>query len=257
MHNANLMSTLLFLKNNTNFQIRLKQYTILGHIISIYDNEVSITGDYVASELNRDEYHLRDINRLGKIKHNDTLLDLGSNIGITAILLAKMWPTIRVIGIEPIPYNYALALRNVDINGVADRVIILPGALASNVTEISIRYSFANHGSSTSSKEFFVRGSDDTKGHEDFTVFTVTVDEILQHFGINYVPFIKLDCEGCEYDIIPHLSPEALAIFKDALVFGEVHSDRMPVSPDVASFVHGIFSAYSVGRKLKKRWRPH
>ena len=34
-------------------------------------------------------------------------------------------------------------------------------------------------------------------------VSTVTLESFLLACGINRVPFVKLDCEGCEYEVVP------------------------------------------------------
>ena len=119
---------------NANLTFTKTFYQVLGQNISIWDNDKSFTSDLVAHEINGGEYRLLDMERLRMIRDGDTVLDLGSNVGITAIVVAKMFPTVRVIGVEPVPYNFAAALRNVDENGVADRVTILNAALTRNAS---------------------------------------------------------------------------------------------------------------------------
>ena len=105
------------------------------------------------------------------------------------------------------------------------------------------------------SKEFYERGSTDVNGHRDYTIWPITVDEILHVFNITSVAFIKLDCEGCEYSILPALSASAAALFRDALVFGETHSDRMTLDPSVVAHVHSFYAGYAQsGGGSSKRW---
>ncbi|MFZ0785876.1 MAG: FkbM family methyltransferase [Candidatus Acidiferrales bacterium] len=52
-----------------------------------------------------------------------TLLDLGANIGLTSVWLAKRYPFSRVIAVEPDPSNAALVRRNLELNGIHGEVL--------------------------------------------------------------------------------------------------------------------------------------
>jgi hypothetical protein len=86
--------------------------SILGHNISFYEGSTSWAGNRIVHELKTGEYNLLEMKRLDKIKDGDVILDLGTNIGLTAIIVAKLWPRVTVIGIEPVPFNYAAALES-------------------------------------------------------------------------------------------------------------------------------------------------
>jgi len=49
------------------------------------------------------------------------VLDLGSGKGTVAMLLLQRLPACRLIGIEALPENHDLAVRNAALNGLADR----------------------------------------------------------------------------------------------------------------------------------------
>lgn len=224
-----------------------KTYKILDFDIKINDNKYSVTSDWVARAIDEGEYNLRDIQAAKLIKENDTILDLGSNVGITAILLAKMFPGIRIIGVEALPYNYASAIKNIRANNVQDQITILFGALSSAIDiPLLLRYSVRNPGASSASDEFYSRGSDDGWGNREFYVQPISVDEIIEFYSIKTVGFIKLDCEGCEYDIVPNLSEKAKGIFERAIVTGETHCDRMPsISSDIIRVTHDMYDFWA------------
>ena len=48
-------------------------------------------------------------------------LDLGTGKGTVALLLTQLLPTVHVLGVEAFPESHALALRNIEENGVSDR----------------------------------------------------------------------------------------------------------------------------------------
>ena len=260
--NANLLSTMVINHEALNIGYDLQEHTILGIPLKVYDTAGSITSTWVAREINDGEYYLKDMQRLGKIKPGDTVLDLGTNVGITAIMVAKMFPGVRVIGVEATPFNYAAAIKNIALNNVSDQVTVLCGALAATSHKpLHMLFSIDNPGSSTSSHEFFKKGSSSTKGVREIDVQTITVDEIIHFYGIDRVPFIKLDCEGCEYEIVPALSLKALSIFREALVFGETHCDRMTIAKDTVRFVHDVYTGYEQSGPHNcdggaKKWTP-
>jgi FkbM family methyltransferase len=71
--------------------------------------------------------YLRDVIRPG-----DTVLEVGANIGIFTVLLAR-WvaPGGRVFGFEPAPASREALRDHVELNGVAGHVTIVPAALGS------------------------------------------------------------------------------------------------------------------------------
>jgi len=54
------------------------------------------------------------------------------------------------------------------------------------------------------------------------SVEAVTLDEIVDRFGIHGGAVLKMDCEGCEYEVLPLTKPETLNVFDQ--VFIEYHN---------------------------------
>lgn len=54
------------------------------------------------------------------------VLDVGAGVGGICIAAARMWPTARVVGLEPAPAPLAEAHRNVAESGLADRIELRP-----------------------------------------------------------------------------------------------------------------------------------
>ena len=189
--------------------------TIQGiEFANIEEDAQSWAGGVIADELNRDDYKMQQL-QLGV---GDTVLDLGTNIGLTAILAARRWPGVRVVGIEPSPYNWLAAQHNIRTMGVADAVHVIHAALcASPSGSIELRHQRQNAGGSKV----------DSTGLESegpaivVEVQCVTLDEILEHFNISYAAFVKLDCETCEYFVVPALSAQTRA--RLGRVMGEAH----------------------------------
>jgi len=57
-----------------------------------------------------------------KAKESDVIVDLGTGSGVIPLILCHKSQTHRIIGVEKQPAAYALALRNGQLNGLADRI---------------------------------------------------------------------------------------------------------------------------------------
>lgn len=200
-------------------------FLILGKDITVRDAKGSSSPPYIANELNNDIYQLKG---LENVQPGDVFLDLGTNVGMTAILLAKMFPLARIVGVEPMPFNYAAAMYNINANNVANRIDIAFGALSADGKPLELFYDQFNSGGSTSNSGSSGRGP-------SFTLQTFSVEELMVLFGVapERVRFIKLDCEGCEYAVVPSLPTDLRSMFKRAQVGAEIH-DPPPWASDEA-----------------------
>lgn len=57
-----------------------------------------------------------------RIKRNDRIFEPGAGTGIISLLLAKKFPTSRVVADEAEPYSYSLLRGNIERNGLMERV---------------------------------------------------------------------------------------------------------------------------------------
>ena len=196
---------------------KVTECKIMGLSLQITDSAEMRSLDYIRNELNLDQYGLRSLD----IVEGDILLDIATHVGMTATLMAKLFPQARVIGIEPMPANYVAAIRNFEQNGVADRVQVLFGALAADARPLQLHYDRLNTGGSTSD----AAQPGLKMGKESFTLQTFTLEELLRVHNVDpaRVKFIKLDCESCEYSLAAGLSPELRVMFKHAKVSFEIH----------------------------------
>ena len=113
------------------------------------------------------------------------LLDLGANIGMTSLWLAKNYSITRVIAVEPDPANAALVRQNLEVNGIAGEVL----EAAIGPKELMARFEFSEHSNLGKLSE---RGS---------LVPMISVGRIIQKFDITRVALIKIDIEGGEQEL--------------------------------------------------------
>ena len=260
----------------TEVDIRFKWFTAIISGIEFQDmmeDSASTSGNSVANELNKDEYHLKEIQKI--LRDGDIVLDLGSNIGLTAILIAKMNPGVKVIGVEPSPVNWVAAQRNIKKMGVTDSVTVLPAALCnSTVRTVKLFQDRGNAGQCTTHYGEVTRLEikntkywSDTFWHGEgahkekpyvLDISCITVQEIVDRYGINETVFVKLDCEGCEYFVVPSLSPGIYSMMMNGYVMGETHARFIPLFfPDVShESVEKTHKLFYNGGSIVERVRP-
>lgn len=114
-----------------------------------------------------------------------TLLDLGANIGLTSVWLAKKYSFNRVIAVEPDPSNASLARRNLNLNGINGEVLEAAIGPREGVARFALNQS-SNLG----------------KLSEDgIPVKMITVAAILEKSACSRLGLVKIDIEGGEQEL--------------------------------------------------------
>jgi len=118
------------------------------------------------------------------------VIDIGSNIGDSAIYFCLRGAQ-KVIGLDPYQKNYNFALKNIEINGLSKNVEILLAGCSNKTANV-------------------LTETEDEKNTQNLKL--ITLDEILKIYNITNA-ILKIDCEGCEYDIILSTPDEILRKF--------------------------------------------
>ena len=136
---------------------------------------------------------------------NRTVIDIGSNIGDTSLNFANHGAT--VYAYEVVPYIHEISKDLLELNPQYDgKIYYFNKAVASKKGTITISYDEedANIGGASIY-------SDEEKG---FEIETLSIQDILDENNIE-ADVLKMDCEGCEYNII--LTAD-LTKFKDVIL---------------------------------------
>lgn len=113
-----------------------------------------------------------------------TILDLGSNIGLTCLDYSYLWQDAIIIGVEMDDENAGMAMRN----WPGGRIVT--GAVVASMDD--------ERGYDPSlPKEAFALGSGPQRPAERYTMRT-----LLGLFGSAPVDFVKMDVEGTEWDLL-------------------------------------------------------
>jgi len=153
-------------------------------------------------------------------KESLVIYDCGSNIGLSLLFFSEKYPNARIVAYEPSPIVFDVLEENIRNNIPNPRRIHLhPQAvwIASETRPI-----YQGTGSDA--------GNFDQFGPEVAVVDTVDLRTVLEKE--DYVDFLKMDIEGAENKVIPHLLP---VLHKIGALFIEYHS--RPESPQDLSLI--------------------
>lgn len=147
------------------------------------------------------------------------VIDLGANIGDSAIYFASRGAKL-VLAFEPDEMCYNLALKNIEANDFGNVINLVRAGCASN--------------------------QPDTKNASD--VPQLSLDEIIKKFQIDDA-ILKMDCEGCEYEVILNTSREILRRFSHLKL--EYHQGYRDLRDKLRSF------GFDVTTTSPRYFRPH
>jgi FkbM family methyltransferase len=137
-----------------------------------------------------------------------TVIDIGANIADSCIYFVSHGAK-RIIGIEPLVENYELAEQNVKLNNFSDKITILLAGCSAR-----------SGGINTSIDERTGKGWQTISGSNRVrSIPLLTLDEILQMSDLGQGEIaLKMDCEGCEYDVIFSSTNNVLRRFSNILI---------------------------------------
>ena len=123
---------------------------------------------------------------IDNIRPNTTVIDIGANIGDTAIYFAQFKEVKRVVAYEPVPFAYNLMVKQVKESGLKNKIITRNMALSAK-----IRQFIAPIGR----KDVIGFNAEQLRLKDGIKIKAITLAEALK--GKKNVA-IKCDCEGAE-----------------------------------------------------------
>ena len=136
---------------------------------------------------------------LSDLKGKD-VVDIGANVGDSSIYFA-VFGAKKVIGVEPLPNIANCAINNVKLNNLENKIINAGLSINNGFISVPCDYDIGKAG------VFSL-----VKSNGNCKVPTITLKDVIEMVDNPYL--LKLDCEGCEADILTKSDPNELKKFK-------------------------------------------
>ena len=192
---------ILYLRNGCKFKFRVRK----GDRAAI--NEVFLLHSYGMRT------------RKFAIGEEDIVLDIGAHIGSFTIYAARKCKNGRIYAVEPVKDNFDLLCENIRLNNLSN-VIPINAALGASETQKQI---FLND-LITASLVWQSTGKTEW-------VKVITLDTLFNDHHLDRIDFLKMDCEGSEFDILMNANKETIGkIFRIALEFHNIGPSKNAVA---------------------------
>ena len=179
---------LAYSKFSINNNIHIKDLHLDMDNIKFTYNNKNITLE--AEGLSPDIWSVFGLDEYSFLKvENQIVIDIGANMGDSPIYFA-LNNAKKVIALEPYPYLYNIALKNIKKNNIDDKITLLNAGYGQD-SNIKLDPDFENERGGSALKAF----------DNGIDIKTLSLNTILNDYNIDNA-VLKMDCEGCEYNLI-------------------------------------------------------
>ncbi|MBT3456004.1 FkbM family methyltransferase [bacterium] len=154
----------------------------------------------VISEVLNGEYNFEGFS----CNKGDVMVDIGAHVGIISIIYAKCFPELTVYAFEPVYDNYLAMLKNIELNNVKN-IIPVNMAVTGDGRDVQMAcVPWISAGGVQKELATLVNSSWPEEKFPDFyyDVQSLTIESIFKAYNIKKCKFLKIDCEGSEYEIL-------------------------------------------------------
>ena len=157
-----------------------------------------------------------------KIKEDDIIVDIGAHVGYFTIYAANLAKKGKIISYEPSKSSFLILEKNIKINKFSN--VKLENLAVSKIHGKAWLYTDNMDEISNSLYNL-------NKNFEVQEVETITLSDIFLKYGLDEIDFLKMDCEGAEYDIILNSPKSILNKIKKMSI--EIHENVVPYEKQV------------------------
>jgi FkbM family methyltransferase len=145
---------------------------------------------------------------------DDTVVDIGGHVGLFALYASQYVPNGRVYSFEPSPYNYERFQEHMEKNNITN-VEVSRCAVTGSTADTTL-YLSQDTGANSIYKKCAHEYFQPHQTKQDVVVESTTLSRILEKVG--YISYLKIDCEGAEYDILESLTPQEFSKIKQIVL---------------------------------------
>jgi FkbM family methyltransferase len=157
------------------------------------------------------------------------VIDIGANQGFFSLYAASKGAT--VYAFEPGAENLEVLKWNVSKNALGDQVKVFNTAISSKVGQVPFFVGIDASQEIRSTTGSICNANRGGKEVQSRSVESVTLDSVFHDLHIEKCDFLKIDCEGAEYEILSSTSPDSFR--KIARISMECHSYRLPEAASI------------------------
>ena len=132
---------------------------------------------------------------------DDVVLDVGANVGIYTIPIAKRVQTVYACELDPL--NIAILKENMFLNGVTENVVVLPFACGDSAKIVDVKFRDLAYGDALQ----LIEGGDPQNtrlGHQNHSakVIQFSLDDIFVKLDLARPNKVKIDVDGNELTVL-------------------------------------------------------
>jgi len=139
-----------------------------------------------------------------ELGRQDVVIDVGAHTGLFSVFASMRAKDGRIISVEPDPENFRVLEQNIGLNGIVN-ITPLNIALSDRSGEAELTLSADTISHSLHSKLVTESGS------RKIPVKTKGLNNLVEEYRIDRIDFLKMNCEGSEYEILGSCSEDVLS----------------------------------------------
>ena len=145
-----------------------------------------------------------------------SVLDIGANVGVTALYFSQIFPKADIFAFEPAPDNFTVLQKN-----IANCKRIRAFNFALGASDATLELFASDNPVNFGGYSLHAAGSDTSK---KVAIPVRNVAGVLKEIGVDAVDVIKVDTEGAEWDILTAFPESVLRSAK--YITGELHGNK-------------------------------
>jgi FkbM family methyltransferase len=235
-----------------------KNVVLVGKKLNLWipKNEGHLT--FYSEELNKEESSVRNIDALASPK--GLFVDIGSGLGLSTLAVSILYPQATVFSIEPAMPSWLLQRISLGCNLEPDAKLphtIMSGVGAKPDGMLKMRWS----PSASEKTRAWTPASERTKDDIELTVGLRTLRSIMAEAAadanVNLAEaniVLNIDCEGCEYNVVPALDEKDFIkinaiIGTTGVHWGYIPKDKLPSTKRGKDTHERLCSHYDFARR--------